>query len=133
MANSLSLVSFDSNSYSVPVKHAHRPITIVATVVKVQLIEGDQLVARHERSWKREQNLFDPVHCLVLLEKEPGSFDHAPPLEHCELPDCFARSAGLESEPGGLGTREFIRVAADLGERQSAEHLGERLLVVAAP
>ena len=110
-ANSLSLVSFDANRYSVPVKHAHRPITIVATVDEVRLIDGDQLVARHERSWKREQNLFDPVHYLALLERKPGGFDHAQPLQQWELPESFATLRRLlETEPGGLGTREFIRV-----------------------
>lgn len=111
LANSLSLVAFDSNRYSVPVKHAHRPITIVATVDEVRLIDGDRLVARHGRSWKREQDLFDPVHYLALLEKKPGGFDHARPLEEWDLPESFAMLRRLlETEPGGLGTREFIRV-----------------------
>lgn len=110
-ANSLSLVAFDANRYSVPVKHAHRPITVVATVDEVRLIDGDQLVARHKRCWKREQNLFDPVHYLALLERKPGGFDHAQPLQQWELPDCFATLRRLlETEPSGLGTREFIRV-----------------------
>lgn len=110
-ANSLSLVAFDANRYSIPVKHAHRPITIVATVDEVRLIDGDQLVARHERCWKREQNLFDPVHYLALLEKKPGGFDHAQPLQQGGLPESFATLRRLlETEPGGLGTREFIRV-----------------------
>src|SRR5690606_30278622 len=102
-ANSLSLVKFDANRYSVPVKHAHRPITIVATVDEVRLIDGDRLVARHRRCWKREQDLFDPVHYLALLEKKPGGFDHAKPLEAWQLPACFASLRRLlETEPGGL-------------------------------
>ena len=110
-ANSLSLVAFDANRYSVPVKHAHRPITVVATVDEVRLIDGDQLAARHERCWKREQNLFDPVHYLALLERKPGGFDHTKPLEAWELPGCFqVLRRLLETAPGGLGTREFIRV-----------------------
>ncbi len=111
LANSLSLVAFDSNRYSVPVKHAHRPITIVATVDEVRLIDGDRLVARHGRSWKRQQDLFDPVHYLALLERKPGGFDHARPLEEWNLPECFQTLRRLlETAPSGLGTREFIRV-----------------------
>ena len=41
----LSLVRFDSNRYSVPVAHARRPITIVATVDEVRFIDAGQLVA----------------------------------------------------------------------------------------
>lgn len=110
-ADSLSLVAFDSNRYSVPVKHAHRPITVVATVDEVRLIDGDRLIARHARSWKKHQDLFDPVHYLPLLEKKPGGFDYARPLENWMLPECFLDLRRLvEAEPEGLGTREFIRV-----------------------
>lgn len=124
-ASSLSLVKFDTNRYSVPVKHAHRPITIVATVDEVRLIDGDRLIARHRRCWKREQDLFDPVHYLALLEKKPGGFDHARPLEQWHLSDCFQTLRRLlETEPGGLGMREFIRVLL-LRESCSMEQLAD--------
>ena len=110
-ANSLSLVRFDTNSYSVPTKYAHRQITVVATVDKVRLVFDDRLVARHTRHWGRERTIFDPVHYLTLLEKKPGGLDHARPLQDWKLPDCFAiLRRRLEQQPDGLGTREFIRV-----------------------
>lgn len=110
-ANSLSLVRFDANSYSVPVKYAHRKITVVATVDEVRLIFAEKLIARHARHWGREQYFFEPVHYLALLERKPGGFDYARPLENWELPECFeVLRRRLEREPTGLGTREFIRV-----------------------
>jgi transposase len=105
----LSLVRFDANRYSVPVAHARRPITIVATVDEVRLIDGDRLVARHPRCWKREQDLYDPVHYLALLERKPGGFDHARPLADWGLPACFDELRRL-LEAEGLGTKEYIRV-----------------------
>ncbi|MCA9239609.1 MAG: transposase, partial [Planctomycetales bacterium] len=105
----LSLVRFDTNRYSVPVAHARRPITVVATVDEVRLIDAGQLVARHPRCWKREQEVYDPVHYLALLEKKPGGLDHAKPLEDWGLPRCFDELRRL-LEADGLGTREFIRV-----------------------
>ena len=55
--------------------------------------------------------IFDPVHYLALLERKPGGFDHARPLENWQLPECFALlRRRLEAEHGGPGTREFIRV-----------------------
>lgn len=105
----LSLVRFDTNRYSVPVAHARRPITIVATVDEVRLIDAGQLVATHPRSWKREQDVYDPVHYLALLEQKPGGFDHAKPLADWGLPACFDQLRRL-LEADGLGTREFIRV-----------------------
>lgn len=110
-ANSLSLVRFDTNSYSVPVKYAHRRITIVATVDEVRLVFEGKLIARHARHWGREQFVFDPVHYLALLERKPGGLDHARPLEKWNLPECFdTLRRRMEHEPSGLGTRQYIRV-----------------------
>jgi transposase len=110
-ADSQSLVRFDANSYSVPVQFAHRKITIVATVEEVRLVYEDRLIARHARCWQKEQYVYEPVHYLALLERKPGGFDHARPLENWQLPDCFALlRRRLEAAEGGLGTRQFIRV-----------------------
>ena len=71
---------------------------------------GDELVARHPRSWGRGHE-FNPVHYLALLERKPGAFDYARPLENWELPDCFGvLRRRLEAELERHGTREFIKV-----------------------
>lgn len=110
-ASSLSLIRFDNNSYSVPTQYAYRQITIVATVDEVRLVFEDRLVARHRRHWGREQYFYDPVHYLALLERKPGGFDHAQPLENWDLPVCFGiLRRRLEAEFSSPGTREFIKV-----------------------
>lgn len=68
-ADSLSLARFDRNSYSVPTKYAHRLVTVVGTVDEVRLIFEDQLIARHERDWGKEQFHYEPLHHLALLER----------------------------------------------------------------
>jgi transposase len=109
--SSLSLVRFDTNNYSVPVKYAHRKVLVVATVDEIRLVHEDRLIARHPRHWGREKYLFEPVHYLALLERKPGGFDFARPLENWNLPSCFETlRRRLEREPNGLGMREFIRV-----------------------
>ena len=50
-ADSLSLVRFDTNSYSVLTKYAHRQITIVATLDEVRLVFEDRLIARHQQRY----------------------------------------------------------------------------------
>jgi transposase len=109
-ADTESLVRFDCNSYSVPVKYAHRQITVIATVDEVRLVYADQLIARHKRSWEKEKFLYDPVHYLALLERKPGGFDYARPLEHWELPSCFSLlRRRLEAADERHGTRSYIR------------------------
>jgi transposase len=110
-AHSLSLVRFDTNSYSVPVKYAHRKITVVATVDDVKLVFEDQLIARHRPHWGRERFFFDPIHYLAVLERKPGAFDYACPLANWQLPECLnVLRPRMERVPDGLGTREFIWV-----------------------
>jgi transposase len=110
-ANSESLVRFDANDYSVPVRYAHRKLIVVATVEEVRLVYEDQLVAKHARSWERERMFFEPIHYLALLERKPGGFDYARPLENWNLPDCFALlRRRLEADDPRHGTRSFIRV-----------------------
>jgi transposase len=123
--NSESLVRFDTNDYSVPVQYAHRQLVVVATAEEVRLIYEDRLVARHRRSWARERTLFDPIHYLALLERKPGGFDYARPLEDWQLPDCFALlRRRLEVADQQHGTRSFIRVLRLL-EKFSLSQLAE--------
>jgi transposase len=120
--DSLSLVSFDANQYSVPTEFAHHGVTVVASVDAVRLVCGDRVVAAHRRCWDREQVFYDPVHYLAVLERKPGALDFAAPLQGWDLPVCYGvLRRRLEAEFGGPGTRQFIKVLrllewADLGE-----------------
>jgi transposase len=110
-ANSESLVRFDTNDYSVPVQFAHRKLIVVATVEEVRLVYEDRMVAKHARCWDREKIFFEPIHYLALLERKPGGFDYARPLENWQLPDCFALlRRRLEAADPRHGTRSYIRV-----------------------
>ena len=112
-ANSLSLVRFDDNDYSVPVSYAHHEILVKGYVDRVVLCHLDRVVAEHLRSWGKEGIFFDYHHYLPLLEQKPGSIDHARPLMDLNLPDCFdtlrRRLQGEETKEGE-GLREFIRI-----------------------
>jgi transposase len=112
-ANSLSLVRFDDNDYSVPVAYAHHEILIKGYVDRAVLCHKEKRVAEHRRSWKKEGVFFDYLHYLPLLERKPGSLDYARPLADLNLPDCFdilRRRLVIEEEKQGNGTKEFIRV-----------------------
>jgi hypothetical protein len=110
-ASSLSLVRFDRNDYSVPVRCAHHPVVVKGSCRQVVIFCGGDEVARHRRIWDKEQVSFEPVHYLALLEKKPGALDFARPLTGWELPECLRiLRRRLESHSGGQGTREYIRV-----------------------
>lgn len=108
-ATSESLVRFDTNDYSVPVEYAHRPVVVKASVNTVFLYHGGKAIARHDRCWRRERQVFDPVHYLSLLERKPGSLDHARPLAGWRLPTEFAVLRRRLEACRPDGTREYIR------------------------
>ena len=111
ISNSLSLVRFDDNDYSVPVVYAHHTVTVKGSCEDVKIYSGPLEIAHHERIWKKEQISLDPIHYLALLERKPGALDVARPLAGLELPDCFSvLRRRLENEHAGDGTREYIRV-----------------------
>jgi transposase len=111
ISNSLSLVRFDDNDYSVPDCYAHRSIVIKGFFERVELCHKGDVVATHQRIWEKERISFEPIHYLALLEKKPGAFDSARPLEDWDLPECFGvLRRRLEGEQGGEGTREYIGV-----------------------
>lgn len=121
--SSESLVRFETNDYSVPVRYAHRKLIVIATVDEVRFVYEDRLLARYPRCWGRERTFFEPVHYLALLERKPGGFDHAKPLEQWNLPECFALlRRRMEADDPRSGTRSFIRVLRLL-ERFSLEEV----------
>jgi transposase len=121
-ANSLSLVRFDTNDYSVPTACAHHHVTAVGNIQEVRLIVNDRIVARHPRDWARENVHYNPLHYLALLERKPGSLNFARPLEDWNLPECFGvLRRRLEGERQSEGRREFIRVLRLLETLELAE------------
>ena len=109
--SSLSLVRFDTNDYSVPVRWAHHPVVAKGYWQEVRIYAQGQEVAQHGRIWEKEQVRFEPLHYLALLEHKPGALDHARPLAGWTLPECFGiLRRRLEAQREGEGTREYIRV-----------------------
>jgi transposase len=109
-ANSLSLVRFDGNDYSVPTQYAHHPVLAIGGIEEVRLVVDDQLVAQHPRDWSKEQVYYNPLHYLALLERKPGGLDFAKPLENWGLPECFdLLRRRLEADGGSHGRREYIK------------------------
>ena len=109
--NSLSLVRYRTNDYSVPVAYGHQEVWIRGYVHEVVIGCGAEVIARHPRSYDREDMIFDPIHYLALLEKKIGALDQAAPLAGWDLPKEFATLRRLlEARMGKAGKREYVQV-----------------------
>ena len=109
--SSLSLVRYRGIEYSVPIAWGHREVVIRGYVDTVVISCGAEIIARHVRSYEREDFVFDPLHYLALLERKIGALDQAAPLAGWELPEAFATLRRLlEARMGKQGKREFVQV-----------------------
>src|SRR5215212_9912130 len=108
---SLSLVRYRGSDYSVPTAYGHREVLIRGHVDRVVISCGAEIIARHVRSYEREDFVFDPLHYLALLERKIGALDQAAPLAGWELPEVFATLRRLlEARMGKQGKREYVQV-----------------------
>jgi transposase len=109
--SSLSLVRYRNNDYSVPVAYGHREVLVRGYVNDVVVSCGAEVIARHSRSYEREDFVFEPLHYLPLLEHKTGALDQARPLVGWILPEEFTTLRKLlEARLGKAGKREYVQV-----------------------
>jgi len=109
--NSLSLVRYRNNDYSAPTAYGHQKVLIRGYVHDVVIACGTEVIARHPRSYEREDFVFNPLHYLALIEQKTNALDQAAPLADWKLPEEFATLRRLlEARMGKKGKREFVQV-----------------------
>jgi hypothetical protein len=105
------LVRYETNDYSVPVEYGHQRVLLKAFVWEVIIACGSEVIARHRRSYGREEMIFDPLHYLALLEQKTNALDQAAPLQGWELPTEFVElRRQMEARLGKRGRREYVQV-----------------------
>ena len=109
--NSLSLVRYRNNDYSVPTAYGHQKVLVRGYVHEVVIACGAEVIARHPRSYEREDFVFNPLHYLALIEQKTNALDQAAPLANWKLPEEFSTLRRLlEARMGKKGKREFVQV-----------------------
>jgi transposase len=111
-------VRFDGNCYSVPRRCAFQVATVKAYPERIEVVAAGTVVARHHRSYGRNEQVLDPLHYLATLERRPAALDHAPVMKNWGLPESFTRlRQALETRHGARpGARQYIRVLQLLAE-----------------
>jgi transposase len=109
-----SQATYETNRYSIPVNRARREVILKAYPFHVDIYDKAELIARHPRCYEREQDIFDPLHYLPLLEQRPGAFEYAKPLRRWkkDWPESYHRMLAdlKEKWSEGRGIQEFVRI-----------------------
>lgn len=66
-------VRFDLNDYSVPHTLVRRTLLVLASLHRVRILDGNNVVAEHERSWDRAQQIEDPRHLDSLAHAKAAA------------------------------------------------------------
>lgn len=69
-------IRFDRNDYSIPHTLVRKPLTLVASDTTVRVLDGDQEVACHERSWDRGRQLECEQHLAALAAEKRKAREH---------------------------------------------------------
>jgi transposase len=67
---------FDGNDYSIPHTLVRKPLRLVASDKLVRVLDGDDAVASHERSWERGRQVEDPRHLDALADEKRHAREH---------------------------------------------------------
>ena len=91
--------------------YGHWDVLVRGYVDQVVISCGSEIIAKHRRSYQRDNFVHDPIHYLPLLERKPGALDQAAPLQGWDLPEEFGTLRHLlESRMGRRGKREYVQV-----------------------
>jgi len=72
-----SLVSFESNYYSVPDEYRGKFLTLKVYPDHLEMINGDTVIASHNRNFGKGEYLFNISHYLKTFRKKPGALPQA--------------------------------------------------------
>jgi len=106
-------VRFDLNDYSIPPAAVGKQLVVAASESTIRILDGNQEIARHRRSYDRRQPILDPAHQEELLKekrKALGStrgsrLSHAVAESEALLDAAFARG-----ESSGRQTTQLLNL-----------------------
>jgi transposase len=111
-------IRFDGNDYSIPHTLIRRPLTLVASEQTVRLLDGATEVARHARSYAREQRVEDDAHLAALVAEKR----HAHELRGrdrlraaCPQAEAFLDALAVRGHPLASETTRLLRLLDQAG------------------
>jgi hypothetical protein len=69
-------VRFDQNDYTVPHTHVRRTLTVLADPDRLRIVEGQDILAIHPRSYDRAQQIENPAHLQALVAAKRQARHH---------------------------------------------------------
>lgn len=113
-ANHYSLISVADVFYSVPSEYAYRQLDVLITIKEIIVTFKKQEIARHQRSFEKGMQIFDPLHYLSVYLEKPYTAINSKPIR--QLPEVFSRFFECAYHKGYGTVRECIKLLTLLKE-----------------
>ena len=69
-------IRVDCNLYSIPHTFVRKPLTLITSHDLVRILNGQEEIARHKRSWEKDQTIENPDHIKTLLKVKANMRQH---------------------------------------------------------
>lgn len=111
-------VRFDLNDYTVPHTQVRKMLTVVADPGRVRVLDGQEVVASHPRSYDKGAQIEDPAHIAKLVERKAQAREQKGMSRLAQAvpasPELLARAAERGEGLGGI-TSSLLRLVDRYG------------------
>jgi transposase len=106
------MVRFDNNFYSIPYGSQSLRLLVKAYWNRVEITDGSNVLASHERLYGKQERIFEPEHYFDLLERRPGAVRFAQPLLARTWPKGYWEyfEELVQAKGQSVAGKEFIRI-----------------------
>jgi transposase len=121
---------FDLNDYSVPHTRVRRTVTVLASLTRVRVLDGGDVIAEHRRSDDKGEQIEHPAHLAALLQTKRAArhhrgqdrLAHAAPSSRDLLQQAAARG-----NPLSRVTAQLVQLLDDYGAAELEYAIAEAL------
>ena len=123
-------IRFDLNDYSVPHSHVRRTVTVMASLTRVRVLAGSEVIAEHPRAYGKSEQIEHPAHLEALVSSKRAARHHrgqdrlaqATPMSRELLQQAAHRGAPLSSV-----TAQLVQLLDDYGAAELERAIAEAL------
>lgn len=123
-------VRFDLNDYSVPHTQVRRTVTVIASLTRVRVLAGTEVLAEHPRAYGKGEQIEDPAHLAALVSVKRAARHHrgqdrlaqAAPSSRALL-----QQAAHRGTPLSRATAELVQLLDDYGAGELEQAIAEAL------
>jgi hypothetical protein len=121
---------FDLNDYSVPHTHVRRTLMVLASLTRVRVLDGSEVLAEHPRVYGKGEQIENPAHIEALIDAKRNArhhrgqdrLAHAAPSSRMLLQQAAQRGTPLVRT-----TAQLVQLLDDYGAAELEQAIAEAL------